>query len=56
MLNQSPNSRVIRVNIQFKMTESTTVKPRGRCSGGCIPDTSGMRCAYCHFELKPSGN
>jgi len=36
--------------VQFKMT-SPTIKPRGRCSGGCIPETSGMRCAYCHFEL-----
>ena len=34
--------------------ESSTKKLRGRCSGGCIPDTSGYRCAYCHFELSPN--
>ena len=34
--------------------QTTTIKPRGRCSGGCIPDTSGYRCSYCHFELSPN--
>jgi hypothetical protein len=31
--------------------QTSTIKIKGRCSGGCIPDTSGYRCSYCHLEL-----
>jgi len=40
--------------IEEAKMKSSTIKPRARCSGGCIPDTSGYRCAYCHFELSPN--